>query len=169
MQNWMFWKNSIYIYNSTLYTFTTGLNQLSSRPEKLGGWLKWHHQSYIWYIWYTWTLPFFIISTPAIIFIQMLTAVSNKVNPAEKQTFCTKPQYRQWGQFSVSVSSLPFPLAAGGQAGIFGGVFPAVICPCLLIHVFQNNHVTWMSCVCTFVYLLFMVWEMMLWVGWDWL
>lgn len=66
----------------------------------------------------------------------------------------------------VSVSSFPFPLAGGGQSGIFGGFYPAVTFPCLLIHVLQDNPVAWVSRVCTVVCSLFMAWKVAWWVGW---
>lgn len=125
---------------------------------------------FLWHI-LIWTdlssIKFFIpqINTFIMISVEMLTAI-----PFAKWTCFTyyfNLLCKQRGNVEaceVSFSSFPFPLAGGGQSGVFDGFYPAVTFSSSLIHVLQKNTVACVSCVCTAVCSLFMAKEVVWWV-----
>lgn len=125
---------------------------------------------FLWHI-LIWTdlssIKFFIpqINTFIMISVEMLTAI-----PFAKWTCFTyyfNLPCKQRGNVEaceVSFSSFPFPLAGGGQSGVFDGFYPAVTFSSSLIHVLQKNTVACVSCVCTAVCSLFMAKEVVWWV-----
>lgn len=108
---------------------------------------------FLWHI-LIWTdlssIKFFIpqINTFIMISVEMLTAI-----PFAKWTCFTyyfNLPCKQRGNVEaceVSFSSFPFPLAGGGQSGVFDGFYPAVTFSSSLIHVLQKNTVACVSCV----------------------